>query len=91
MTLKDQVVKNIVSRVLQSKDYRIEIVNLINAEFLQFSIDFFKKVCEKTLKVKERRIFRKVETREEASLAVQEMQDEIYGNTDFHLASDIKR
>lgn len=49
MTLKDQVVKNIVSRVLQSKDYRIEIVNLINAEFLQFSIDFFKKVCEAKL------------------------------------------
>lgn len=48
-------------------------------------------VCGKTLKVKKRRIFRKVETREEASLAVQEMQDEIYGNTDFHLASDIKR
>ena len=45
MTLKDQVVRNIVSRVLCSKDYRIEIVNLINAEFLQFAVDFFKKVC----------------------------------------------
>ena len=49
MTLKDQVVKNIVSRVLCSKDYRIEIVNLINAEFLQFAVDFFKKVCEAKL------------------------------------------
>ncbi len=49
MTLKDQVVKNIVSRVLLSKDYRIEIVNLINAEFLQFAVDFFKKVCEAKL------------------------------------------
>lgn len=49
MTLKDQVVKNIVSRVLRSKDYRIEIVNLINAEFLQFAVDFFKKVCEAKL------------------------------------------
>ena len=46
-------------------------------------------VCGKTLKVKSRRIFRKVATREEASLAVQEMQDEIYGNTDFQLASDL--
>ncbi len=45
MTLKDQVVKNIVSRVLKSEDYRVEIVNLINAEFLQFAMDFFKKVC----------------------------------------------
>ncbi len=49
MTLKDQVVKNIVSRVLRSKDYRIEVVNLINAEFLQFAVDFFKKVCEAKL------------------------------------------
>ena len=46
-------------------------------------------VCGKTLKVKQRRIFKKVATREEASLAVQEMQDEIYGNTDFQLASDL--
>ncbi len=46
-------------------------------------------VCGKTLKVKQRRIFKKVNTREEASLAVQEMQDEIYGNTDFTLASDL--
>lgn len=45
MTLKDQIVKNIVAHVIQSKDYRIEIVNLINAEFLQFSVDFFKKVA----------------------------------------------
>ncbi len=52
MTLKDQVVKNIVSRVLCSKDYRIEIVNLINAEFLQFAVDFFKKVCEAKLNSK---------------------------------------
>ena len=48
-------------------------------------------VCGKTLKVKQRRIFRKVETREEASEAVQEMQNEIYGNTDFQLASTIKK
>jgi len=46
-------------------------------------------VCGKTLKVKQRRIFKKVATREEASLAVQQMQDEIYGNTDFQLASDL--
>lgn len=49
MTLTDQVIKNIVSRVIKSQDYRIEIVNLINAEFLQFAIDFFKKVVEAKL------------------------------------------
>ena len=45
--------------------------------------------AEQTIKVKERRIFKKVETREEASEAVQEMQDEIYGNTGFKLASEL--
>lgn len=49
MTLTDQVLKNIVSRVIKSQDYRIEVVNLINAEFLQFAIDFFKKVVEAKL------------------------------------------
>ena len=46
-------------------------------------------VCGKTLKVKSRRIFKKVATREAASRAVQQMQDEIYGNTDFQRASDL--
>ncbi len=49
MTLKDQVIKSIVKRVIKSQDYRIEVVNLINAEFLQFAIDFFKKVVEAKL------------------------------------------
>ncbi|HPB57512.1 MAG TPA: CfrBI family restriction endonuclease [Bacteroidales bacterium] len=44
MTLTDQIVKNIIKRVIKSQDYRIEIVNLLNAEFLQFAVDFFKKV-----------------------------------------------
>ncbi|MBQ8223358.1 MAG: CfrBI family restriction endonuclease [Bacteroidales bacterium] len=49
MTLKDNVIKNIVTRVIKSQDYRIEIVNLINAEFLQFVIDFFKKIVDAKL------------------------------------------
>ena len=44
MTLKEHVIKEIVMRVIKSQDYRIEIVNLINAEFLQFAIDFFKQI-----------------------------------------------
>lgn len=44
MKITNQVTKNIIKRVIQSEDYRIEIVNLLNAEFLQFSLDFFKKV-----------------------------------------------
>lgn len=46
-------------------------------------------ICGKTLNIKSRRIFQKVATREEASLAVQEMQDKIYGNTGFKRARDL--
>jgi DNA-dependent RNA polymerase auxiliary subunit epsilon len=46
MTLTNQVVKNIIKRLVKGEDYRIEVVTLINAEFLQFAIDFFKKVIE---------------------------------------------
>lgn len=49
MTVKDYVVKNIITRVIKSQDYRIEVVNLLNAEFIQFTIDFFKKVVEAKL------------------------------------------
>ncbi len=44
MTLTEQVAKNIIRKLLKGEDYRIEIVALINAEFLQFAIEFFKKV-----------------------------------------------
>jgi hypothetical protein len=46
MTLTEQVAKNIIKKLLKGEDYRIEVVSLINAEFLQFSIDFFKKIIE---------------------------------------------
>lgn len=48
-------------------------------------------VCGKSLKVKERRIFRKVETAEEASEAVRKMQEEIHGGTTFRKASDLPK
>jgi hypothetical protein len=46
MTLTDQVTKNIICKLLKSDDYRIEVITLINAEFLQFAIDFFKKIVD---------------------------------------------
>ena len=49
MTLTDQVIKNIIKLLIKGQDYRIEVVALINAEFLQFAIDFFKKVIEAKL------------------------------------------
>lgn len=48
-------------------------------------------VCGKVLKVKERRIFKKVATREEASKAIQDMQEEIHGFKGFQTANDLKR
>jgi hypothetical protein len=47
--LTNQVVKNIVKKIIKGEDYRIEIVNLINADFLQFVIDFFKKIVDAKL------------------------------------------
>lgn len=49
MTLTDQVVKNIIKRLIKGQDYRIEVVALINAKFLQFAIDFFKKIVDAKL------------------------------------------
>lgn len=53
MTLTDQVTKNIIRKLLKGEDYRIEIVTLINAEFLQFAIGFFKKIIEAKLQSKD--------------------------------------
>ena len=47
--------------------------------------------CGKTLKVKYRRIFKEVETAEEASKAVQEMQEDIYGEMTFKKASQVPK
>src|SRR3989344_3629533 len=52
MTITEQVAKNIIKKLLRGKDYRIEVVTLINAEFLQFAIDFFKKIVDAKLKNK---------------------------------------
>jgi hypothetical protein len=52
MTITEQVAKNIIKKLLRGKDYRIEVVTLINAEFLQFAIDFFKQIVDAKLKNK---------------------------------------
>lgn len=53
MTLTEQVAKNIVRKLLKGEDYRIEVVTLINAEFLQFAIDFFKQIVDAKLENQE--------------------------------------
>jgi len=53
ITLTEQVAKNIIKKLIRGEDYRIEIVTLINAGFLQYTIDFFKKIIDAKLKNKD--------------------------------------
>lgn len=50
MTLTEQVIQNIISRLIKGQDYRIEIVALINAQFLQFAMEFFEKIVQAKLR-----------------------------------------
>lgn len=52
MTLTEQVTKNIISRLIKSQDYRIEIIALINAHFLEFAIQFFEKIVQAKIRNK---------------------------------------
>lgn len=47
--MEKQTIRNIVFNLVNGRDYRIEVITLINAVFLQFAIDFFKKVAEAKL------------------------------------------
>ncbi len=53
ITLTEQVAKNIIKKLMNGEDYRIEIVTLINAEFLQYTVEFFKKIIDAKLKNKD--------------------------------------
>jgi hypothetical protein len=50
MTLTDSVTQRIITKLIKGQDYRIEIVTLIDAEFLQYVIDFFKRIVDAKLK-----------------------------------------
>lgn len=50
MSLTKQITKRIIKKLLNGDDYRVEIVSLINANFLQHAIDFFKKIVDAKLK-----------------------------------------
>ena len=45
MTVTGIVIKNIIRKLLAGQDYRSEVLTLINAEFLQYVVDFFKRVA----------------------------------------------
>lgn len=51
-TLSTQVSKNIIKRLPKRDDDRIEVVTLIDARFLPYTIAFFKRVVEARLKNK---------------------------------------
>ncbi|EAK9944583.1 type II restriction/modification system, restriction endonuclease [Campylobacter lari] len=40
------VIDNTIDKLLQGKDYREEVVNAINLEFLDFALDFFRKILD---------------------------------------------
>ena len=43
MTVTGIVIKNIIRKLLAGQDYRSEVLSLINAEFLQYVVDYFHK------------------------------------------------
>ncbi len=53
MILPPSVAQEIIRKLINGQDYRIEILTLINATFLQYAIDFFKKVVEAKLNSKD--------------------------------------
>lgn len=50
MTLKLKTVEKIIYRLLKGKDYRIEIVSLLDANFLDYVLEFFERVIKAKLK-----------------------------------------
>ena len=48
-TLKNETIKKIILKLLNGDDYRIEIVELLNSTFLQYALDFFKRVIDAKL------------------------------------------
>lgn len=52
ITLTEKVAQKIITKLIKGEDYRIEIVTLINAAFLQYVMDFFKRIIDAKLKNK---------------------------------------
>nr|WP_198407670.1 CfrBI family restriction endonuclease [Candidatus Endomicrobium trichonymphae] len=44
ITFEKEVIDSAVSRLVKGDDYRDEVVNAINVSFLDFAVDFFKKI-----------------------------------------------
>lgn len=53
MTITGIVVKNIIRKLLAEEDYRSEVLALINAEFLEYVVDFFQRIVTAKLNNKD--------------------------------------
>jgi len=49
LTLTGAVTQRIIEKLVKGQDYRMEIIDLINAEFLQYVIEFFKRIVKAKL------------------------------------------
>ena len=49
MTVTGIVIKNIIRKLIAGEDYRSEVITLIDAEFLQYVVDFFKRIAHAKL------------------------------------------
>ena len=49
MTITGIVVKDIIRKLLAAEDYRSEVIALINANFLRYVVDFFKRIVSAKL------------------------------------------
>jgi hypothetical protein len=52
MTITEKVTEKIIRKLLKGEDYRVEVVTLINGNFLEFAIKFFKSIVDAKLKNK---------------------------------------
>ena len=46
MKFEQIIIENTVEKLINGEDYRQEVINAINVSFLDFAIDFFKKIVE---------------------------------------------
>lgn len=53
VTFEKVAINNAVEKLLQGKDYREAVINEINITFLDFAIDFFKKIVQAKMEAKE--------------------------------------
>ena len=52
ISFKDVVIKNTVKKLINGEDYREEVVNAINVEFLDFAVGFFKEIVSAKMESK---------------------------------------